>query len=188
MDLWRRSILRTDGLRNAIAPENNPTLRCCAIAGRRRLPGLVSSRRLEKRGGAAFGHISIRVCLPRERRPSGFHHEVRLFVGRRDGPELDEFLALGSIDLLLCETDRYERRSHRAMNAVGGSTRLSRSARADEAAARRKLTNEETAALIADSLRSTLEFSPAGCALAHAVLRRATLPLRLSHRGLGLSL
>src|SRR6266702_1242506 len=79
------------------------------------------------------------------------------------------------------------RRLHcNAMNAVGGSTRLSRSARADEAAARRKLTNEETAALIADSLRSTLEFSPAGCALAYAVLRRATLPLRLSHRGLGL--
>src|SRR6266568_4946175 len=118
MDLWRRSILRTDGLRNAIASENKPTLRCCAIARPRRLPGLVSSRRLEKRGGAAFGHISIRVCLPRERCPSGFHHEVSLFVGRRDGPEFGEFLALGSIDFLLRETDWYERRSHRGISPL----------------------------------------------------------------------
>jgi len=41
-----------------------------------------------------------------------------------------------------------------------------------------RLLAETTTALIADSLRFILEFSPAGCALDHAVLHRATLPLR----------
>jgi hypothetical protein len=47
--------------------------RCPSLAG---LPELVSSHRLEKRECAGLGHVSIGVCLPRERRPAGLHREA----------------------------------------------------------------------------------------------------------------
>src|SRR6266571_3455334 len=83
--------------------------------------GLLSSSGLEECGCAGLCHISIGVFAPWKSRPTGFHHEFRLFVGRRDGPELVELLALGSIDLLVCETDRYQRRRDRGISPLDRS-------------------------------------------------------------------
>src|SRR4029453_17856142 len=79
--------------------------------------GLLSSS-LEDGGCAGLCHSSIGVRLPRERRPSGFHHEFRLFPGWRDGPERGELLDARNIGLLPCKTDREQGRCDRGISLL----------------------------------------------------------------------
>src|SRR6266446_1730751 len=100
------------------APRRPAATRCCAIAGERQSDALLRGSGLEECRCADLCHRSIGVRLPRERRPSGFHHEFCLFPGRRDGRELAELLGPGHIGLLPGETDRDQRRSDRGISLL----------------------------------------------------------------------
>jgi len=76
------------------------------------------SRSLEEGSYAALCHSAIRVRLSREGRPSGFHHEFGLIVGRCDGCELAKLLGAGYIGLLASETDRDQRRRDRGIRLL----------------------------------------------------------------------